>query len=100
LSVIILKDPNVALQASILFCFNPTSIFYSSIYSESLYALFSVGGCYYLVSRTNNITVIWLALFDFARSNGVLNAGYFGFQAVHKAYDAFYLKNVLFGRKS
>ncbi|KAG4180313.1 hypothetical protein ERO13_A10G158900v2 [Gossypium hirsutum] len=31
-------------------------------YSESLYALFSVGGCYYLVSRVNSIVVLWLAL--------------------------------------
>ncbi|KAL5766894.1 hypothetical protein ACOSP7_017511 [Xanthoceras sorbifolium] len=43
LSVLILKDPEAAFRASILFCFNPASIFYSSIYSESLYALFSVG---------------------------------------------------------
>ncbi|XP_012455085.1 uncharacterized protein LOC105776749 isoform X4 [Gossypium raimondii] len=95
-TVIILKDPSAALQASVLFCFNPASIFYSSIYSESLYALFSVGGCYYLVSRANNIAVLWLALSGFARSNGVLNAGYFGFQAMHQAYDAFYLKKSAF----
>ncbi|KAL5765226.1 hypothetical protein ACOSQ2_017820 [Xanthoceras sorbifolium] len=49
LSVLILKDPEAAFRASILFCFNPASIFYSSIYSESLYALFSVGGIYYLI---------------------------------------------------
>ena len=30
-SVIILKDPEAAFQASILFCFNPASIFYSSM---------------------------------------------------------------------
>lgn len=65
-------------------------------YSESLYALFSVGGCYYLVSGANNIAVLWLALSGFARSNGVLNAGYFGFQAMHQAYDAFYLKKRAF----
>ncbi|KAK4839317.1 hypothetical protein QYF36_020955 [Acer negundo] len=49
LAVVILKDPEAAFRASILFCFNPASIFYSSIYSESLYALFSVGGLYYLI---------------------------------------------------
>ncbi|WRX34963.1 GPI mannosyltransferase 2 - like 1 [Theobroma cacao] len=96
LSVIVLKDPNAALQASVLFCFNPASIFYSSIYSESLYALFSVGGLYYLKSRANNIAVFWLALSGFARSNGVLNAGYFGFQTMHQAYDAAFLKKRAF----
>ncbi|KAJ0083933.1 hypothetical protein Patl1_29945 [Pistacia atlantica] len=72
LSVMILKDPEAALRASILFCFNPASIFYSSIYSESLYALFSVGGLYYLMSGANNIAVICLAVSSCARSNGVL----------------------------
>ncbi|GLT71358.1 hypothetical protein SLA2020_433850 [Shorea laevis] len=92
LSVIILKDPVVALRASILFCFNPASIFYSSIYSESLYALFSVGGLYHLISGANSIAIIWLALSGCARSNGVLNAGYFCFQTMHQAYDAIFLK--------
>ncbi|KAJ6430734.1 hypothetical protein OIU84_018278 [Salix udensis] len=68
-SVIVLKDPEAAFQASILFCFNPASIFYSSLYTESLYALLSLGG-----------------------SNGVLNAGYLCFQTLHQAYDAVFLK--------
>lgn len=96
LSVIILKDPEAALRASVLFCFNPASIFYSSIYTESLYSLFSVGGLYYLISGANNIAVLWLALSGSARSNGVLNAGYICFQTMHQAYDAIFLKKRAF----
>ncbi|XP_062172261.1 uncharacterized protein LOC133877846 isoform X2 [Alnus glutinosa] len=92
LSVIILKDPEAALRASILFCFNPASIFYSSIYTESLYALFSVGGLYHLVTGGNSVAVLWFALSGCARSNGVLNAGYFCFQTLHRAYDAVFIK--------
>ncbi|KAK1548900.1 hypothetical protein Q3G72_035349 [Acer saccharum] len=92
LAVVMLKDPEAAFRASVLFCFNPASIFYSSIYSESLYALFSVGGLYYLISGAKNIAVLWLALSGCARSNGVLNAGYFCFQTMHQAYDALFLK--------
>ncbi|GAV70703.1 Mannosyl_trans2 domain-containing protein, partial [Cephalotus follicularis] len=92
LSIIILKDPEAALRASTLFCFNPASIFYSSIYSDALYALFSIGGLYHLASGANNIAVLWFALSGCARSNGVLNAGYFCFQAMHQAYDAVILK--------
>ncbi|TXG68198.1 hypothetical protein EZV62_003133 [Acer yangbiense] len=92
LAVVMLKDPEAAFRASILFCFNPASIFYSSIYSESLYALFSVGGLYYLMSGSKNIAVICLALSGCARSNGVLNAGYFCFQTMHRAYDALFRK--------
>ncbi|KAG2675167.1 hypothetical protein I3760_13G172200 [Carya illinoinensis] len=98
LSVIILKDSDSALWASILFCFNPASVFYSAIYSESLYALFSIGGIYHLVTGGNSIAVLLLALSTCARSNGVLNAGYFCFQTLHQAYEALYLsKNMLMG---
>lgn len=86
LSVLVLKDPKASLRASILFCFNPASIFYSSIYTESLYALFSIGGVYYLMSGANNFSVLWLAISVSARSNGVLNAGYYGFKALHQSY--------------
>ncbi|KAK6937026.1 GPI mannosyltransferase 2 [Dillenia turbinata] len=89
LSVIILKDTDAALRASILFCFNPASIFYSSIYSESLYALLSIAGIYHLVSGASNYAMLLLALSGSARSNGALNAGYFCFQSLHRAYEAF-----------
>ncbi|OEL37825.1 hypothetical protein BAE44_0001153 [Dichanthelium oligosanthes] len=88
LSVLILKDQKAAYRASVLFCFNPASVFYSSLYSESLYALFSLGGLFYLFSGANTVAAIMLALSGSARSNGALNAGYFCFQALLQAYDA------------
>ncbi|XP_020100872.1 GPI mannosyltransferase 2 isoform X4 [Ananas comosus] len=60
LSLLILKDEATALRASILFSFNPASVFYSSIYSESLYALFSLGGLFYLFS--GHATSLWCNL--------------------------------------
>ncbi|KAI3970266.1 hypothetical protein MKX01_023913 [Papaver californicum] len=92
ISIIILKDRKTAFRASMLFCFNPASIFYSSIYTESLYSLFSLGGIYHLLSGGNTIAVLLFALSGFARSNGVLNAGYICFQAMHQAYDAIFQK--------
>ncbi|KAM0855606.1 hypothetical protein ACQ4PT_049672 [Festuca glaucescens] len=88
LSVLILKDSGAAYRASVLFCFNPASVFYSSLYSESLYALFSLGGLFYLFSGANTVAMIMLAVSGSARSNGALNAGYFCFQALLQAYDA------------
>ncbi|EXB97336.1 hypothetical protein L484_024198 [Morus notabilis] len=35
-------------------------------YSESLYALFSIGGLYHLISGRNNIVILWFALSGFA----------------------------------
>ncbi|GMH10277.1 hypothetical protein Nepgr_012118 [Nepenthes gracilis] len=92
LSVRVLKDPDASLRASILFCYNPASIFYSSIYSESLYALFSIGGLYVLMSSGKSISVLCFALSGAARSNGVLNAGYFCFQIMHQSYNAIFVK--------
>ncbi|THG22747.1 hypothetical protein TEA_022742 [Camellia sinensis var. sinensis] len=74
LSVTILKDREGALRASILFCFNPASIFYSSIYTESLYSLLSIGGLYQFMSGANNVATLLLALSGTARSNGVITA--------------------------
>ncbi|CAN6902261.1 unnamed protein product [Brassica oleracea] len=91
-SVIVLKDAEASFRASVMFCFNPASIFYSSIYSESLYALFSIGGLYHLLSGASNVAVLWFALSGCARSNGILNAGYICFQTMHRAYEALYLK--------
>ncbi|KMT14356.1 hypothetical protein BVRB_4g071360 [Beta vulgaris subsp. vulgaris] len=92
LSLVILKDPDASLRASILFCFNPASIFYSSIYSESLYALLSIGGTYLLMCGVNNVPVLLFALSGSVRSNGVLNAGYYGFKALHQSYYAMNFK--------
>lgn len=64
----------------------------TSRYSESLYALFSIGGVYHLLSGTSNVAVLWFALSGCARSNGVLNAGYICFQTMHRAYEALYQK--------
>lgn len=61
-------------------------------YSDSLYALLSLGGLYHFVSGRNNLAVLLLALSGCARSNGVLNAGYLCFQTMHRAYHAMFHK--------
>jgi phosphatidylinositol glycan class V len=57
-----------------------------------LYALLSVGGLYHLVTGGNSVAVLWFALSGCTRSNGVLNAGYFCFQTLHRAYDAVFIE--------
>ncbi|QCD82893.1 phosphatidylinositol glycan [Vigna unguiculata] len=90
LSLTLLKDPDTALRATLLFCFNPASVFYSSIYSESLYALLCFGGMYHFVCGRNNFALLFFALSGCARSNGVLNAGYLLFQTMHRSYHALF----------
>ena len=43
---------------------------------------FQLGDCTNLISGAKNIAVLWLALSGCARTNGVLNAGYFCFQTM------------------
>lgn len=40
------KNQKVSLVASILFLFNPASVFYHAVYSEAIYALISFTGIY------------------------------------------------------
>lgn len=93
LTLIVFKDSKAALRATALFCFNPASIFYSSIYSESLFSLLSFAGVYYFLSGVNWKALLLFALSGAARSNGVINAGFFLFQAMHHSYDAFFQQN-------
>ncbi|XP_020224701.1 GPI mannosyltransferase 2 [Cajanus cajan] len=93
LSLALLNHPQTALRAAVLFCFNPASVFYSSIYTESLYALACFAGMYHFVSGGNNLAVLFFALSACARSNGVLNAGYLCFQTMHRAYHALFRRN-------
>ncbi|KAG0450437.1 hypothetical protein HPP92_026757 [Vanilla planifolia] len=88
LSILILKDSRASFLASALFCFNPASIFYSSVYSESLYALSSLCGLFYLFFGSNAMSMLLLCVSGAARSNGAINAGYICFMSLLQSYDA------------
>lgn len=64
-----LADPALAASATLLFCFNPASAFFSAAYTESLFAGLTMVGLYYQASRP------WTSAVSFAaasatRSNG------------------------------
>lgn len=74
----VLANKQWARYATLLYCFNPASIFCSAVYTESLYALFFFAGLYQLYVKGS----WWLAALAFfhcttIRSNGILCAGYF-----------------------
>ncbi|XP_051147649.1 uncharacterized protein LOC127262855 [Andrographis paniculata] len=87
LSIRVLKDQELAFRSSILFCFNPASIFYTSIYSESLYAFLTFGGMNFFINGNDHWATFCFALSGCARSNGVLNAGYFCFRTMQRAKE-------------
>ena len=56
--------------ATIFFCFNPASIFYSAVYTESLFAAASFTGMLLVEKQSFWAGVLCFALAAAARSNG------------------------------
>lgn len=89
----------------ILFAVNPSSIFFSAIYSESLYSAFTFSGLYWLCksgARWKNfmISAVLFALSLAVRANGFLNFGFIGFALICKLrlnWRKNWLKAILFG---
>ncbi|OZC12692.1 mannosyltransferase [Onchocerca flexuosa] len=86
LLLIFTKSTKLALLACLVFTLNPASIFFSAVYSESVYMLLTFCGIFalYADSSLSFIRYIIAALFfSFAfaaRSNGIFNFGYIIFQ--------------------
>jgi len=82
------KESALAWKSTVLFCFNPASVFMSSCYTESCFALCSFLTMYFLHDTRGNIlnqsffAGIFIALATFTRSNGVVLCGYLGFRAI------------------
>lgn len=85
----------LAMRASILFCYNPASIFFSVAYSESLFAVFALAGMLLLNNKRNEGVVsfklrlaasLLFALATLTRSNGSL-LGIFSLYAAWRAFD-------------
>ncbi|KAK0426297.1 hypothetical protein QR680_009629 [Steinernema hermaphroditum] len=73
-----------AFWASFLFAWNPAAIFFSSLYTESLYALVTFSGLLVLYGKGDLFarTLVAVVLFTVSfgiRSNGLLNFGYIGY---------------------
>ena len=84
-----------ALETVIWFCFNPSSIFFSAVYSESLFSLLTFSGLLLLESRSYFRSAVLFGLSGLTRSNGILSFGFI----VHKLLssvliDRLYLKSL------
>ena len=90
--------PKSAQVASVMFAFNPASIFMSAAYRESLFSVLSIGGMLlYQKSRFLFASLIFGAA-SMTRSNGILHAGFFGWNILHGSKSYFQLlKNALYG---
>eukprot|EP01135_Chromosphaera_perkinsii_P003266 Nk52_evm41s239 gene=Nk52_evmTU41s239 len=66
----------LALMSALMFCVNPASIFFSAIYSESLFALLTFGGMFFTSMRRYWEATVLFALCSATRGNGFLCAGF------------------------
>jgi GPI mannosyltransferase 2 len=67
-------SPRLTRLAIVLFCFNPASVFFSAIYTESIYCFFNLIGIVCLNRSNYSVAALALFLASGIRSNGILNA--------------------------
>jgi len=70
LSCLTVRDGDLALRAALLFCFNPASIFFSSVYTESLFAFLSWAGALSLAVDSPWRAAVAFSAAAATRSNG------------------------------
>uniref|UniRef100_H2YY96 GPI mannosyltransferase 2 n=1 Tax=Ciona savignyi TaxID=51511 RepID=H2YY96_CIOSA len=87
LTMLVFHDKKFAFLASLCFSCNPASIFFSSCYTESLFALFLFKGLISLLHNKMGLSSLWFALASCTRSNGTINAGFIAFYSLKTALD-------------
>jgi hypothetical protein len=84
LTEIVLESKKLAFLSSIFFCLWPGSLFYSAVYSESLFMTLTLGAFYFLEKGKNVKSTFFGFLAAFTRSNGFLIAIPFLYQGLKK----------------
>lgn len=89
LGCVTLQSKRTSFLAALLFCMSPISVFMTVAYSESLFALATFSGLWYLQKNRLLTGSVLLSLSTAARSNGLVNAGFL----VHSGMRAFLQQN-------
>ncbi|KAK6631551.1 hypothetical protein RUM44_006079 [Polyplax serrata] len=76
----VLKSEKLAFLSAILFCVNPASIFFSAVYSESLYCFLTFYGLLRLEMKNSVVTYLAIGLTGAVRSNGLINLGFIAYK--------------------
>ncbi|XP_017763719.1 PREDICTED: GPI mannosyltransferase 2 [Eufriesea mexicana] len=98
LSKVVLKA-SVAYKAAILYCINPATIFFSAIYSESLFAYLT----YYSMLKSIKLdpyVFFPIGLSILTRSNGIVNVGFPVYFELRKLFYTYTEKDANFSLKA
>lgn len=98
LSKIILKTTNIAYIATILYCINPATIFFSAVYSESLFAYLTFSSMLRSI-KLDPYVLIPIGLSILTRSNGIVNVGFPIYYQLKKLFYNYMIKDTNFHLK-
>ena len=76
------RKKNLALVSTLLFCFNPASVFMASLYTESLFSCLQFTALCYLEKERLTLAVLLFGLGGATRSNGVISCGFVTHQII------------------
>ena len=71
------KVSSVGKSAFLLFLYNPATIFFSAVYTESLFSCLTFIGIFYWMKKEHFSAFTCFVMSAFTRSNGFINAGFF-----------------------
>lgn len=91
LSEHVLRDETLAYHASLLFCINPASVFFSAPYSEGLFAFLTFSALLFNETRSSSsLGAGMFGLASSARSNGLVNVGFVLYRKLQDCSNYFY----------
>ncbi|XP_017797436.1 PREDICTED: GPI mannosyltransferase 2, partial [Habropoda laboriosa] len=99
LSKAVLKNTSIAYKTAILYCINPATIFFSAVYSESLFAYLT----YYSMLQSIKLdpyVSFPIALSILTRSNGMVNIGFPIYFELKKLFRNYVINNANFSMKA
>ena len=85
----VFNDESFSIITSLVFCYNPASVFFSSLYTESLFSFLVFSGMSTLMKQEFFAATTWFVLSGFCRSNGLINAGFIAYYAIALQYKNF-----------
>ena len=85
LTLNIFRSEKLARRVVILFTFNPASVFFSAIYSESIFAMSQFWGMLFLENNNYISSALMFSVGSAARANGVISCGFLGYKFLQEA---------------